>query len=176
MKNFPLLIVLFLLASAGISAFAVSGNGAEKRAVTQASTALMDQLTDELQYIVDISDALVSRVYENRYIEMADEMARAAQRQNRELCRLAIARDMAVKQAITAQHQKKLVLLMPLRGKALIQTADELLAEEFQRIDELLEQYQNNVDDQEILTFIESMQQVNQDLKRKISILKREGA
>ncbi|MEZ4989937.1 MAG: hypothetical protein R2824_05985 [Saprospiraceae bacterium] len=176
MKKLPLLLTLFFLIFLGISAVSVSGNDTDKQAVTRASTQLMDQLTDELQYLVEISDALASRVYEKPFIELAGDIAQTAQNQNRKLCRLVIARSMPIKQELSDAQRKKLVSMMTLRGSSLLQNADQLLNEQFNRIDTLISQYQNNIDDREIRFFLNEMTEANQDLKHKIEILRKGGA
>lgn len=171
MKNFPLLLIVFLLATLGISAFAVGGQNADKKEVTQASAQLLDHLTDEMQYLVELSDALGSRVNQKHVIDLAAEIASTTQAQNRALCQLAIAREMPIRQGLNDEHRDRLMSLMMLRGGSLVRQADELLSERYESIETMIQQARTNIADQEVLVFLDELLEVNQKLKQKIGFL-----
>lgn len=171
MKNIPLLLIAFLIICVAVSAFSLNGESPEDKAVSAASTELFDQLTDDMQYLVELSDALGARVREKQVLELAVEIAGTSQQQNRELCRLAISREMPIRQELSKDHRKRLMSLMMLKGKALTAQADQLLAEHYQSIQAQVQQYRNTIDDPEILSFLDELLKTNQVLRNKIDLL-----
>lgn len=156
MKKFPTIFII-LLASAGITAFAITDNNTVAKQRSAASARLMDQLTDELFYLVQLSDGAGKRIYDEHYRGLAQEIQSEAMAQNRELCSLIIKNKIPAKRDLNERHQQAVFSIISNDQDGLALHYNQLLQEEFQLIDSLILQQEAAIDDPEITAFSQQL-------------------
>lgn len=174
MKNFPAIIVL-LFVFVAVTAFAVSDKKKEENPLP-ASTSLLDRLTDELQFLVQLSETAQSRMDNEVHADLAGDISDAFQKKNRELCLLIIERSIPAKRALSEAHQKAVVSLMPARESELNARFASLLRAEFDTIQTLINRQKGLIEEREVLDFVEQVLITQDHFRDNIGILQLNSA
>lgn len=169
MKNFPLLFVIFLV-FIGLTAFAVSDDKAPENPLP-ASADLLDQLTDEFQYLVELSSTAQDRLNDREHIKLAQSVNGAFLKKNRELCQLIIERNIPAKREISESQQQSIISLIPNRDEKLNTHFIQLMTEEFENIDALIKQQKGLIEEREILYFVDEVLTLQEDFAGQIQQL-----
>lgn len=170
MRKYPL-IFLLSFAFIAITAFAVSDNSSIKEQRFVAEADLLDQLTDELTYLVQLSDAAGKRFVEHSYLDLSREIQADFMTQNRILCSLIIDREVSAKRELQERHQQGVARLIISHHDQLSEAFDRLLLEEFQVIDSLIQPQLAMTDDPELQQFFQQLIDYNDTYTRQVMLM-----
>ncbi|WP_099147933.1 hypothetical protein [Flavilitoribacter nigricans] len=136
-----------------------------------ASADLLDRLTDEFQYLVDLSATAAERLDNHIHSQLALKIADNFQQQNRELCRLIIDRDIPAKREVSEEQRKAIVSLIPARDRALNARFESLLRAEFDSLETLINRHKGLIEEREILDFVDQVEITTDNFRNQIEIL-----